>query len=429
MFLSPGVKQKLVGVTVLLVIFVILGSLVVFGRPQNPDFVVYEAQAQKIFEDAKSQFERIRNVTLPSDIKLYVYTKQQAVDQWSKNPSSLDTSSILRQENIYKGLFLMSENDSLDSVVAEWVASWTAVTIGNEIYVIYENFQPWNLPDAEAILIHELTHVWQADLPASTSYDVDRAHNALIEGDAVYMSDYYKAQYNNRAVSKVVDYTGNLPAVIDVFRLNSVHPSVSDTVTKLNWFPYTAGKIFVSTLVGDDGWDRLNRCYTPTYLPSTTEQIIHPNKYFAGETAKPTFAPTPADDSWIRIHSSYGYASDTYGEYFIYVMLSQWLNDSQAKQAATGWGGDNFTYYEKNFDFLFTWNITWDSIQDALEFNQAFLDLLNLAQANPQGSNTWFTNGRYLTLTWDPNTDSTLIVCSTNLTVMDSTFFYLAIQG
>jgi hypothetical protein len=420
--LSPNVKQKLIGVTALLIIFTILGSVVVLGRPQNPDWVAYEAQTQKIFADAKTQFERIRNVTLPADINIYVYTKQQAIDRWGKDHTSSDTKSILRQETIYKSLFLMDETDSLEGAAAEWIASWIAAALDNNIYVIYENFQPWNLPNAEATLIHELTHIWQDSLSAPTSYDTNQAHNALTEGDASYMSDYYKTQYNTPAASAVVVEL-NLPAIIDVLNLNSAYPSVPDTVTELNWFPYIQGKTFVSTIVDTAGWNRLNLCYTPLYTPSTTKQIIHPDKYFAGEPAKTNLAPTPADKSWSIIPSSYGYNSDTYGEYFIYVMLNRWLNESQAQQAATGWGGDNFTYYEKNKDFLFTWNITWDSIQDACEFNQAFLGLLNITQTNPQDNNTWFTNGRYLTLTWNPNTEATLIVCSTNPDIGDPSFF------
>ncbi|MDR0372602.1 MAG: basic secretory family protein [Nitrososphaerota archaeon] len=421
--ITPDAKRKIIGVTTLLVIFTILGSLFVLERPQNPNLTAYEVQAQKIFEDTKSQFERIRNVTLPPNIKLSVYTKQQAIERWGKGFSSLDTARILRQENIYKSLFLMAENDNLADAVAEWTAGWTAVSFDNEIYVIYENFWPWDIPDAAVTLIHELTHIWQSGLPAPTSYDTDRAHSALLEGDASYMGDYYKAQYNNSIISAVPDSRSRLPVSIDVFQLNPIYPSVPDTVTELNWFPYIRGKTFVSTLVNDSGWDRLNRCYTPPYTPSTTAQILHPDKYFAGKTAISVFVPTPADDSWTRIPSPYGYPYDTYGEYFIYAMLSRWLNDSQAQNAAAGWSGDSFTYYEKNHDFLFTWNITWDSIQAASEFNQAFIDMLNLAQANSQGVNAWFTNDRYLTLTWNPNTQSTLIICSTNQTVAASSFF------
>jgi hypothetical protein len=428
-----GVKRKIIGVVILIVIFTILCSVLVFDRPQDPDLIDYKVQVNQIFKDAKIQFEYLRNVTLPRNIKLFVYTKQQAIDRWGKESFLADTASIVRQENIYKSLFLMTENESLQSASTDWVASWTAVTVDNEIYVIYENFQPWDMPNAEAILIHELTHVWQNSILSPITYDNYLSQNALIEGDASYMADYYLRTQNSNSSnnsSNPYNYYNILPVAILYYisQQNFIYPNVLDTVTKLNWFPYIEGNTFVSTLVNTtNGWDKLNQCYTTPYdyMPSSTAQILHPNKYFAGETPKSTLAPTPADSNWKIISSSYGYTSDTYGEYFIYLMLNQWLNDNQAQKASMGWGGDNFTYYEKDSDFLFIWNITWDSTQDASEFYQAFTDMLKLTQAKLQSNNNnqWLTNDRYLTLTWNPNTTTTLIICSTNQTATTTAFF------
>jgi hypothetical protein len=419
--ITTDVKQKFIGVVSLLVIFILLGSLLILDKPQNSDLVAYEEQLHQIFEDAKIQFEHIRGVTLPTNIKLSICTKQQAMDSWGKKSSNSDAIDyILMQENIYKSLFLIAENDSLSDATDEWVASWTAVTVNNEIYVIYENFWPWDMPNAEAILIHELTHVWQNTLPFPTNYDADRAQNALREGDASYMADYYKTQYNNNNNNPNPQnydyYPDNLPPLLHVPQLVFAAPSVPDAVNSLNWFPYIQGKTFVSAIVDNHGWDRLNQCYLQSYIPSTTAQILHPNKYFAEETAKPTLTPTPIDDSWTIMPSTYGYLSDTYGEYFIYIMLNQWLNTNQAQKAATGWSGDSLTYYKKDNDFLFIWTINWDSPQDASEFNQALTDMLKHTQAKPYDNNKWLTNNRYLTLTWNPNTQTTLIICSTNQT-------------
>ena len=429
--LSSYVKRKIVGVATLLVIFILLGAVFVFEHPQSPDFVAYELQVQKVFEDAKVQFELIRNVTLPSDVKCFVYTREQAVGRWGNDPSGLNTVSVLRQENIYKGLFLIDDADSLVGAAAEWTASWMAVSVGHEIYVIYENFCPWTMPEAEAVLIHEFTHVWQADLPVPNSYDAERAYVALLEGDATYISDYYRTQYYiiNHNVSRVAEgYDYSKSRSLSDLHSNSLGDSIyplygSGVVVELNLFPYVKGRSFVSALVDRDGWDTLNLCYSPNYLPSATAHILHPDKYFADETPKTLPTPTPVDNTWVNVPSKYGYPSDTYGEHFIYVMLNRWLSDNQAQKVAAGWCGDSFAYYEKDQDFLFAWHITWNSPQHANAFNQAFTDMLNIAGANPQGDNVWFTNGRYLTLTWNPNTQSTLILCSTNQTATNSLFF------
>jgi hypothetical protein len=428
LIVNTDVKRKITGVVIIIAIFTIISSILFLERPQDPDLIDYKMQVNKIFNDAKIQFEYLRGVTLPADIQLFVYTKQQAIDKWSKEPSNVDTKNVLRQENIYKSLFLMPENESLSSATADWIASWAAVTVDHEIYVIYENFCPWDTLNAEAILIHELTHVWQNNLPSPTSYDTDRAQNALLEGDASYMANYYySTQHNNSNSSNTnINYSNGLPAFLYLPTWNFVCPTVPDAVNNLNWFPYIQGELFVSTIIGTYGWDRLNQCYnTPKYVPSSTAQILHPTKYFAGETAVHSLVPTLADGSWTIIPTVYGASSDTYGEYFLYIMLSQWLNDSQAQNATTGWSGDSFTYYEKSHDFLFTWNITWNSTQDASEFNQAFRDMLKLTQTKPRGNsdNQWFTNDRYLTITWNLNTTTTLIICSNNQTALHPSFF------
>jgi hypothetical protein len=436
-------KQKIISVITLIIIFTIIGSLIIFKQSPIPNFTVYKTQVHEIFEDAKIHFEHIRGVTLPQNITLFIYTKQQAIDRWGKGQPNLgNDNSLIRQENIYRSLFLMNENESLNDITADWIAGWTAVTVDNEIYVIYENFWPWDMPNAEAILIHELTHVWQNKLPLPTNYDNDQAQNALLEGDASYMADYYKTQYNNNnnrnsgsGNSSISQNNNNYPLPVANLltflynpQLNFVYPNVLNTVTNLNLFPYIQGKTFVSTLIDNynGNWSKLDQCYMSPYIPSTTEQILHPNKYFTGETTKNPTAPTLTDDSWTIIPSKYGYPSNVYGEYFIYVMLNNWLNDdNQAQKAATGWNGDTFTYYEKNNEFLFTWNINWHSTQDAAEFNQAFTDMLKLTQAKPQDNNNnqWLTNNRYLTLTWNPNTTTTLIICSTSQTAINSSFF------
>ena len=420
-------KRKITVTSTLLIIATLIGASLAVYFVEHPDMVAYEAQSRKVFNDAKTQFESIRNVTLPSDITLIVYTREQAKERWGRGYADANLDTIRRQENVYKGLFMMAEDESLYEAAVEWTASWTAATLGNEIYVIYENFDPWDMPSAESTMIHELTHVWQPDLVNPTDYDTDKAHIALVEGDASYMGEYFKTQYNIHASPKDLYSISGVPAfLIDIPSLNAVHPSTPDTVSKLNWFPYTYGEIFVTSLIDSGGWARLNLCYEPAYTPSTTEQILHLDKYYANETAIPTDSPAIADDSWTPIQNSRGYYSDTYGEYFIQVILGNWLkgdNAQKALDASAGWGGDNFTYYEKGSDFLFTWNITWDSVQDASEFNQALTHMLDLAGANNQGSNQWFTNGRYLTLTWDPTAASTLLACSTDQAAVQSSFF------
>jgi hypothetical protein len=387
----------------------------------SPSIRDYTVQAQKIFNEAKQEFEEIRNATLPSTT-LHVITKAEAVAMWGSPSGTQDLTEIYRQEKIYKGLFLIPENESLYQANQEWVADWGAVTVGNDIYVVKENFDPFNMPDAEATFVHELTHVWQPDLPNPTTYDEDKAHTALLEGDASYMGDIYvnltKAQASLAQVS--VD---NVPiCLLESPLLENVHP-IADTLWDLNYFPYDQGKAFVKTLYQHGGFSTVNQAYVPGYVPETTEQILHPDKYFANETTRTVQAPTLAGSNWTLAQTDYGQNHNTYGEYFLRVMLAKWINQSEAQQAAAGWGGDNLTYYERGSDYLFTWNIKWDSSRDAGEFYTAFNNMMNATSALKENLTDWYANGRYLSLSWNQNLNTTLIAVSTDKAAVLSSYF------
>ena len=128
-------------------------------------------------------------------------------------------------------------------------------------------------------------------------------------------------------------------------------------------------------------------------------------------------SPALAEDTWTKINTN------SYGEYFIQVMLSNWLPETQAQSVSSGWAGDNFTYYERGNDFLFTWNIKWDTSCDASDFYIYFHTMMNATGSVDYGSCNWFSNGRYLSISWNQNRNTTLITCSPVQAATVSTYF------
>jgi hypothetical protein len=419
-------KVTLTAIALIIIVIVSSISYILITQPDiYADLATYTAQAQKIFDDAKAQVEKLRNVTIPYQTKLHVITIKQATDMWGGTSNEQDLIAIHRQENIYRGLFLITQNDSLVEARREWTANWAAATAGkDDIYVIKENFHPWDMPAAEATFVHEFTHVWEPQLSDPTSFDMDKSHISLVEGDSSFMSDYYKEHYTaspqlvSQRINGVPVYLIPLPA--------DVHP-MPDTVNNLNWFPYTQGKTYVQALFAVDGFQTLNKAYQSAYTPSTTEQILHPDKYFANESAQTVTSSAPKDAAWTAIQPDfYRYSQqygNQYGEYFIQNMLGNWLKGSksqEANEAATGWAGDNFTYYEKGTDFLFTWNTKWDTTNDTTQFFNAFTQMMSLTGANQQSTQAWLSNGRYLTVTLNQDQNTVLIVCSTDPNAVQS---------
>ena len=141
---------------------------------------------------------------------------------------------------------------------------------------------------------------------------------------------------------------------------------------------------------------------------------MHPEKYFAQEDAQPVEAPSISGE-WNLTKS------ERYGEYFILVMLNNWIPEKEAEEAAEGWGGDDLSYYELDDEYFFTWNISWDSNEDAHEFYIAFKKMMNETLAEKENDSRWFANGNYLSIQWDENL--TLITSSTNERIVQEPFF------
>jgi len=153
-------------------------------------------------------------------------------------------------------------------------------------------------------------------------------------------------------------------------------------------FPYQEGMNWTRTLYKHGGWSEVSHAFTT--LPQSTEQIMHPEKYFAHEApvkvTLPDIAPllsagssgtgvppvTHAQDAratWKRL------ASDVNGEWGFYLILDQFLKSpTESHRAAAGWGGDRFEIYEgSKGEVLYVSLSTWDTENDAREFFDAYV--------------------------------------------------------
>ena len=170
----------------------------------------------------------------------------------------------------------------------------------------------------------------------------------------------------------------------------------------------------------------VNRAYTAGYVPSTTAQILDPEKYFENVTIKQVDLPKLMEGNWTQMQTSYGKYYNTYGEYFIEDMLGNWLSGTEAQTVSEGWVGDNFTYYQAGSDsinYLFIWNIQWNSTSTASAFLTAFQTMAKNAQATSEGNNQWLSNSRYLSITANANSNSTFIACSTIQAAVQQSYF------
>ena len=228
------------------------------------------------------------------------------------------------------------------------------------------------LEGQKPVMAHELTHALQDqhfDLKRFDKWpkgdsDAELAAHALIEGDATLAMTLYMAKHPLVALA-FIKSLGSQETSSEQFK------RAPRALRESLLFPYEAGSTWATAVYRRGGWDMVSKAFTK--LPQSTEQIIHPDKYFAYEAPVKLTLPELQQQlgpKWKRIDN------DVNGEWGIYLILDEYLNDAvESKKAAAGWAGDEFALYEgaKPTEIFVAQLTAWDTPGDAREFFDAYL--------------------------------------------------------
>ncbi|HZI62468.1 MAG TPA: hypothetical protein VFD62_17260 [Pyrinomonadaceae bacterium] len=225
------------------------------------------------------------------------------------------------------------------------------------------------LDGQKPVMAHELTHALQDQhfnlrrfekWPDGDS-DAELAARALIEGDATLAMTHYLTRHPMVALA-FMRSSQDTPSE----QFEKAPRAVRESLM----FPYAEGSNWAAEVHDRGGWDMVSKAFTK--LPQSTEQILHPEKYFAYEPPVKVTLPDfrrALGPRWKRIDN------DVSGEWGYYLVLDEYLKDAKwSKKAAAGWGGDRFVIYEgprKSGVFLAQLTV-WDTAADAEEFLAAY---------------------------------------------------------
>jgi hypothetical protein len=238
------------------------------------------------------------------------------------------------------------------------------------------------------VLAHELAHSLQQqhlrvpDIKNMPEADTRLAAMAVLEGDAMLVmlghTAFRRRIPMNRALSRAAVMVGE-----DALRrytrasnadraLASAPPLLRERLT----FPYMNGLTFIGDIWRAGGFALVNRVYESP--PTTTEQVLHPEKYLAGEGAIPVGSPSPP-----RGYQSL--AAGRVGELQMRVILERCMSPADARKAAEGWGGDAFSIVvSQKDDAALLWSTTWDTEKEAQEFQAALQTYVSCTRARAQ---------------------------------------------
>lgn len=319
-------------------------------------------ELQAFVENARGlQFRQPPNVKLLSDAefeaKLQEETSATAADDVADPADAADQAAYVRflqalgllDGDLDLDLDALAEAE-LDSVVG-FYDSFTGA-----LYVRGVELTPY----VREVLVHELTHAlddqhFELD-PSSLEQDDPgdesaTAFEALVEGSAMVVEDrwFESRPAAERASIEEADDAG------------AADDTVPDLFGALYSFPYVVGPEFVRAVLDAGGQARLAEAFARP--PVTTEQILHPARFLAGEgsraVARPTADGRPIDRGVL-------------GELGLLLMLDRSVDHDVALRAAEGWGGDSYVAWNDGRGrTCVRTNFVMDTPRDATELSAA----------------------------------------------------------
>jgi hypothetical protein len=241
------------------------------------------------------------------------------------------------------------------------------------------------------VLVHEMAHGLQDQhLPLDDLVRPDRndddqswAHAAVIEGEAECLR-VRLGRWGRPVAPELLEQTGrdNRTRLETLAAGANAALAGSPLVLRENLiFPYDEGTRFVAEAWRRQGPTAMDAVYKD--LPASTEQIIHPERYFETRDDPTPIGPLQLrralGDGWQRV------SQNVLGEFRVRTLLRGVMARAEADAAAAGWDGLRYAVYRgPNGELCLAFRSVWDSETDAREFAAALVHLREKRAIGPE---------------------------------------------
>lgn len=351
--------------------------------PQHPAVVA----AQRI----RAEVAKMRGLEYLADVKVGVKTpaelKAQVLEDFE---TEAPAEEVAKQEKVFKLLGLLPQDYDLRASMITFLSE----QIGGfydpekkELFLIDQSAAGGQqVPGAqeamdEMVMAHELHHALQDqnfdltrwfELLASHD-DRIQGYKSLVEGEAQLVGMTYlfgkmgRGDVDMAGLNRMQEMALRMSPEGE--KMRKVPPFLLENLM----FPYTQGAEFVQKMQRERGWARIGQAFNDP--PSSTEQILHPEKFYGDqrdepmELMLPDFASAFGEDA--KVDELY---ENTLGEFNVVLLLrALGANKAAAAKAAAGWDGDRFEGFEtEDGRVVLVWLTTWDSEAEAQEFEAAY---------------------------------------------------------
>ncbi|RRJ28900.1 Hvo_1808 family surface protein [Halocatena pleomorpha] len=369
-----------------------------------------KSEREAVVSRAMARVELVRGTEFKENVSVEI----QSRSEFKQGQETANVSASFRQfDNAkFEAMFLVGERtDSLNTQSTSRGENVLGYYSHDEKSIVIVSDSETPTLDGERTLAHELTHALQDQQFNLSSYnkttrDKYNAVNGLIEGEANLVQQRYMSLCGSEWDCLPNSDSGGTSS-----------PPNNWGIYLLDYFPYAEGLEFVATNQRQGGWDRIDTLFSEP--PTTTEQVIHPEKSGTDQPASVSLADHNRN-GWERVSLNPEKRGETrpdhavLGQSALTVMFAQTAFDSYNRSevvsrnailntggdgssnsldyglsATTGWNGDRLHVYEKNGKTGYVWKIQWDSSQNASEFADAYRALLSHWGGTKTGNGTW----------------------------------------
>jgi hypothetical protein len=373
------------------------------GTPVDSTQAAVPADIARQMDEIQNQVVKLRHIQPQSNVTRTLLSPEELRKHVQNDfLKDYDTNEARNDTIVLSTLGLLDKNTDIKKTYLDLLSEQVAGFYDNKTKAMYVVQGEKFTGNERHVYAHEYTHALQDQAydfenglkfnDATCQQDSERcaALQALIEGDATVTELKWITTYaSTRDRFDIwLFYRSYKSPVFD-----AAPAFMKDDLG----FPYEAGQNFVQTLVDQGGEKAVDEAFRNP--PVSTEQIMHPERY-------PEDKPVPVSLPDLKPALGEGWTEidhNVMGEWYTYLILAKGLNpkyelkDAQARQAAQGWGGDNYAVY-KNVTtgaIVFVLSTIWDTQKDADEFASAFNtygnDRFGKPVTNQAGVTSWQT--------------------------------------
>jgi predicted Ser/Thr protein kinase len=207
--------------------------------------------------------------------------------------------------------------------------------------------------------------------------DAERAARAFAIGDTFLSSTVWFNRFLTAEERAQADADEQL-------RPDTFARSVPQAILAEFIFPFETGPEFVRAIFAEGSTDALNAVYEDP--PTTTEQVIYPERYLAREPAVPVEVASAPEAGWTEL------TRRTFGTFDLEQLFNQ-LEPEQGFGAAEGWGGGQLVAWEQGEQLAVAVWLEMDTPEDGAEACEA-VPLWYVLSGGVENADGTFTSDR-----------------------------------